>query len=248
MKIVSYDENLVQLTRFPQVFPMNCYLVRESDGFTLIDTAIAGSGKEILQAVSQLDMPITRIVLTHAHGDHAGSLDELHAALPGAEIIVPQRSVPFLKGNHTLHAGEPQTPVKGSWVVRQTQPNRTIIAGERVGSLEVIASPGHTPDHVSFFDTRNRALIAGDAFQTRAGIAVSGTLRPLFPFPALATWHKPSALASAKVLRGLDPSVLAVGHGAMLPHPLAAMDAAIAEAEKHFPTEKLVEQVQQHVV
>jgi glyoxylase-like metal-dependent hydrolase (beta-lactamase superfamily II) len=77
--------------------------------------------------------------------------------------------------------------------------------GDRVGSLEVIASPGHTPGHVAFFDVRDKALIAGDALQTRGGIAVSGDLRLLFPFVAMATWNKPVALTSAKTLRALTP-------------------------------------------
>ena len=79
-------------------------------------------------------------------------------------------------------------------------------------------------------DRRDGTLIAGDAFQTRAGVAVSGTIRPLFPFPAMATWDRPSALTSARLLRSLDPTRLAVGHGEVLEQPVAAMDRAIAVA------------------
>jgi glyoxylase-like metal-dependent hydrolase (beta-lactamase superfamily II) len=98
--------------------------------------------------------------------------------------------------------------------------------------LEVVPAPGHTPGHVAFLDTRDRSLIAGDAFQTQFGIAVSGTLKLMFPFPALATWHKPTALQTARALRALNPSRLAVGHGPTLDNPLAAMDAAILAAER----------------
>ncbi|HMN27900.1 MAG TPA: hypothetical protein PKE45_07055 [Caldilineaceae bacterium] len=59
---------------------------------------------------------------------------------------------------------------------------------------------------------------------------MSGTVQWLFPFPALATWHRPSALASARRLRSLAPTRLAVGHGDVLEEPLAAMDRAIAIA------------------
>jgi glyoxylase-like metal-dependent hydrolase (beta-lactamase superfamily II) len=107
--------------------------------------------------------------------------------------------------------------------------------------LEVIASPGHTPDHVSFLDVRDRTLIAGDAFQTRGGMAVSGVVRPLFPFPALATWHKPTALTSAQALRALNPTRLAVGHGRVLEEPLAMMDQAIAVARRAIPEQVTVE-------
>lgn len=243
MQTVSYGDSLVQLTRFPRLFPVNCYLVREADGFTLIDTAISGSAKQILAAAQKFDTPIVRIVLTHAHSDHAGSLDELHEALPQAEVIVSKRSVPLLAGNRDLEAGEPQAQLRGGWVICKTQANRTVEAGDRIGSLEVIASPGHSPDSIAFLDTRTRTLIAGDAFQTRGGIAVSGTVRPLFPFPAWATWHKPTALESARALRVLNPSCLAVGHGKLLENPLAAMDTAIEVAQRNLPAEQV-----QHVV
>jgi glyoxylase-like metal-dependent hydrolase (beta-lactamase superfamily II) len=87
---------------------------------------------------------------------------------------------------------------------------------------------------MAFLDTRNNALIAGDTFQTRGGIAVSGQIRPWFPFPAMATWNKQAALESARKLRGYHPSLLAVGHGRMLRQPGAAIDRAIAEAEQNL--------------
>ena len=77
-------------------------------------------------------------------------------------------------------------------------------------------------------------MIAGDALQTQGGIAVSGTIRWLFPLPALATWHKPTALKSARALRALNPTRLAVGHGKVLESPLAAMDQAIKAAERNL--------------
>jgi glyoxylase-like metal-dependent hydrolase (beta-lactamase superfamily II) len=221
------------------LFPVNCYLVREDDGFTLIDTGIAGSEKIILASTKPLGAPIVRIVLTHAHGDHAGSLDALHAALPDAEVIVAERSVPLLKGDLSLLPDEPVDKLRGQWIKVTTKPDRTVVAGDRIGSLEVVASPGHTPDSIAFLDTRDNTLIAGDAFQTRAGVAVSGVLRLLFPFPALATWHKPSALESARALYALKPSRLGIGHGVVLTDPLPAMAQAIVAAERAFGTKEM---------
>ena len=234
MRTTVYGDNFVQLTRFPVLFPVNCYLVRENDGFTLIDTGIAGSEKVILASAKPLGAPIVRIVLTHAHGDHAGSLDALHTALPNAEVIVAERSVPLLVGDLSLRSGEPVDKLRGQWIKVATKPDHTVVAGDRIGSLEVVASPGHTPDSIAFLDIRDNSLIAGDAFQTRAGVAVSGVLRPLFPFPALATWHKPSALESARALYALKPSCLGIGHGRVLTDPLPAMAEAISVAERTF--------------
>ena len=112
--------------------------------------------------------------------------------------------------------------------------DRLLEDGDRIGSLLAIATPGHTPGHMAFMDTRSGVLIAGDAYQLHGGLAVAGHLRPLFPFPALATWHRETALASAKRLAELEPSVLAVGHGRMLRQPAAAMRAATADAEQRL--------------
>ncbi len=98
----------------------------------------------------------------------------------------------------------------------------------------MVPAPGHTPGHVAFLDVRDRGLIAGDALQTRAGIAVSGVLRPLFPFPEMATWHKPSAVATAEALLELKPSRLAVGHGDLLEEPGPAVDRAVETARRAF--------------
>jgi glyoxylase-like metal-dependent hydrolase (beta-lactamase superfamily II) len=211
---------------------MNCYLVREDDGFTLIDTTMGGAAKAIMAAAQAQGAPIVRIALTHAHGDHVGSLDALHAALPAAEVSISVRDARFLAGDRTLDPADPQVKLRGSYQTCTTRPDRLLTPGDRVGSLEVVAAPGHTPGHVAFLDRRDGSLIAGDAFQTQGGIAVAGIARLLFPFVAMGTMHLPTALESARALRALNPSLLAVGHGAALRAPQAAMDKAIAAAER----------------
>jgi glyoxylase-like metal-dependent hydrolase (beta-lactamase superfamily II) len=232
MRITPHGQYLTQLTRFPVLFPVNCYLVRETDGLTLIDAGLPGSATAILAAARGLGLPIRRIILTHAHGDHIGSLDALRALLPDVEVMISARDGRFLAGDMRLDPDEPQEKLRGDYRTAQTQPDRLLVDGDQVGSLQVVSAPGHTPGLIALFDRRDGTLIAGDAFQTRAGVAVSGTVKWLFPFPAFATWHKPSALASARRLRGLEPTRLAVGHGEVVEQPLVALDQAIAEAIK----------------
>ncbi|MCC6612471.1 MAG: MBL fold metallo-hydrolase [Anaerolineae bacterium] len=231
MQVTTHGDYLVQLTRY---IAFNCFLVREADGFTLIDTNMSGSAKGILQAAQALNAPIRRIVITHAHVDHVGSLDALHALLPEAEVAISARDARFLKGDRSLDPDEPQVPLRGGYTECTTVPTRLLNGGDTVGSLEVIASPGHTPGHVAYFDRRDGTLIAGDAYSTQAGIVTGGSLRLLFPFHALATWHKPTTLHSAEVLRDLRPTRLAVGHGRTLEDPVPAMNRAIAEAKRHL--------------
>ena len=54
----------------------------------------------------------------------------------------------------------------GSWPKLTTTPDVRLQPGERVGSLEVVPAPGHTPGHSAFLDTRDRSLIGGDTFTT----------------------------------------------------------------------------------
>jgi glyoxylase-like metal-dependent hydrolase (beta-lactamase superfamily II) len=229
MKIRQFGENLWQLTR---LVAFNSYLVREDDGLTVVDTNLEKAADDILQTAQDIGLPITRVTLTHAHGDHVGSLDQLCAQLPDAEVAFTERTAQFLQGDVTLRPGEPQTEIRGGFVQRTTQPTRLLQPGDMVGSLRVVAAPGHSPDHIAFFDERDGTLIAGDAFQTQGGVAVAGMRRLLFPFPAMATWHLPTALKSAKALRQLNPQRLAVGHGRVLDSPLQLMDKAIAAAGK----------------
>lgn len=224
--------NLFKLTRLGA---FNSFVVQDTDGLTIIDTNLPGSANEIVAATREIGEPVQRIVITHAHGDHASSLDDLSAALPDADIIVSQREAALLAGDMHLRAGEPDAVLRGGYVTATTTPTITIQDGDMVGSLQVIASPGHTPGHISLLDTRDNSLIVGDAYVTQFGTVVAGKMNLLFPFPAMATWHKPTALESARKLLALQPSRLATGHGPVLDNPIAKMQAAVDAAAKSFP-------------
>jgi glyoxylase-like metal-dependent hydrolase (beta-lactamase superfamily II) len=216
------------IQRVSQLGFVNAYLVREDDGLTLIDTMVTRTHKKILAAAGKLGAPIRRILLTHAHGDHIGSLDALAAALPDAEVLISSRDARLLAKDMSLDAGEPQDKLRGGYPGAKTRPTRTFEPGERIGSLEVHAAPGHTPGQVALLDTRDRTLYCADAFSTLGGVATTAKANWRFPLPAMATWHKPTALETARTLRALDPARIAPGHGKVVENPGAAMDRAIA--------------------
>src|SRR5258708_22303171 len=234
MRIKELGPHLTQITRWPLVFPMNCYVVQEEDGLTLVDSTIFSPADDVAALAKRLGKQLRRVTLTHAHGDHVGGVAGLRTMFPGVEVSISERDGRILAGDKSLLPTEPPTPVKGSFLKVDWKPDRLLKPGDRVGSLEVVASPGHTSGHVAFFDVRDKVLIAGDAFQTRGGIAVSGDLRLLFPFVAMATWNKPAALTSAQALRALNPSLLAAGPGAAPTNPATAIDQAIESAKPAF--------------
>ena len=218
------------IQRISRLGMINAYLVAEDDGLTLIDTCIPGSSKAILKAAAERGERIARIVLTHSHGDHIGSLDRLSSDLPDAEVSISRRESKLLRKDTELEPGEPESKLSGSYPGAKTVPGRLIEPGDRIGSLEVHAAPGHTPGQIALLDTRDGTLICGDAYSTLGGTATSAKPNPRFPLPGIATWNRPIALATAKALRALDPSRLAPGHGRIVDSPGTAMDAAIARA------------------
>ena len=228
MRITEHGSYLVQLTRFVT----NCYLVREDDGLTLVDCSWPGSATAILRAAETVGGPIRRIVITHAHHDHTGSVKPLRSRLPGAKLLVGARESRLLAGDLRTLPGEPDGRLRRSvYPARDVQPDTLLEIGERVGTLEVVDAKGHTPGQIGLLDTRDGTLICGDAYLTvgKPFVCTEPVLR--FPVPALlGLWHRPTAVASAHALRALEPARLATGHGRVVESPGPAMDEALARA------------------
>ena len=224
MRTTTVNDNLIQLNRLRFV---NAFLVREDDGFTLVDTTVGGGADDLVAAAQAAGGTIRRIALTHGHSDHVGSLDALKERLGDQiDVLMPELDA-------RIHAGEQVVEGKlaGSWPKTiKTVPDVRLQGGERIGSLEVIASPGHTPGHVCFLDSRDRTLIAGDVFTSIGRVAVTDHYYWRFPLATMGTWDRAKDLESARALTELEPATLVVGHGPVTSEPGPAMRRALDEA------------------
>jgi glyoxylase-like metal-dependent hydrolase (beta-lactamase superfamily II) len=208
---------------------VNVFAVRGASGWVLIDAGLNGSAGRIQRWAEQHfgGTPPDAIVLTHAHFDHIGAIDELVEAW-NVPIYAHHDELPYVTGQQLYPAPDPS--VGGGLMARMASayPRRPIDLGPRVAALPAdgtvpslpgwrcIHTPGHTAGHVSLFRAADRALIVGDAFCTtkQESFLAVATQRPeLHGPPAYFTTDWNAARASVQRLAALDPAFVAPGHG-----------------------------------
>lgn len=231
MRIRKYKK-IYQITFMRMLFPINCYLIEEDKNLTLIDIGLNLFCNPIINSSKKIGKPITNIILTHPHSDHIGGLDKLKERLPDALVSISKRDSLLMNGDFSLKENETYSKINGGFISVETKPNILLNEGDYISSLRAISSPGHTPGSMSFYHDELKILIAGDAFQVKGGLSVAGDKRLLFPFPALATWDKKTAIESAKKLNQLEINLLATGHADMIEYPKTSIENVIRRAEK----------------
>jgi glyoxylase-like metal-dependent hydrolase (beta-lactamase superfamily II) len=133
---------------------VSSYVVIRGSEAAIVDTGVGGSAQRIGEVVQEAGIgwdAVRNLIVTHHHGDHAGSVDALLGMATSA----------------TIWAGAPDIP-------RITSPREITPAedGAEIFGLRVIATPGHTLGHISVYDEPASTFISGDAINT-----VGGTLR-----------------------------------------------------------------------
>ena len=126
-----------------------------------IDPGSSKMRNALRRHLDQQPVKIHAVVATHHHEEHSGNLEWL-ASRAGAALLLAQKTherlgtlrVPRMR---RIVIGQPE-PITG--VVEHLGASIATAGGE----LKVIPTPGHSDDHVSYYDPRHKLLFAGDSF------------------------------------------------------------------------------------
>ncbi len=102
--------------------------------------------------------------------------------------------------------------------------DRTVNDGDRIdafGGLQVVATPGHSPGQIAFYQPERKILFTGDTMGN-----LLGKLR--LPF-AFATPDMDEARRSIRKVAALDVEIACFGHGVPLTHDTNAAIRAFAQ-------------------
>src|SRR5579883_2922450 len=132
MRTLSPAPNVWQLTRYGW---FSCHLMQDGDGLTLVDTGLPGSAAGIAKIAEDIRVPINRILITHGHNDHVGSLDRIRDRYPEAEVIASKRTARLMSGDKSLIPEDGGRPLRGGFSSCKTKPTRLIEDGERIGGF-----------------------------------------------------------------------------------------------------------------
>jgi glyoxylase-like metal-dependent hydrolase (beta-lactamase superfamily II) len=128
----------------------------------LIDSGPPCLAHELVKVLK--DLPVDQILLTHAHEDHMGGLHWLRQHYPNVKIYASPLAVALIQNPDGLHQHLYRRLLWGiPWAVEEVQPLPLHIETGQY-KFRVIETPGHSHDHVSFFETKHRWLFSGDAF------------------------------------------------------------------------------------
>lgn len=190
----------------------NAYLVSDQEGLILIDTGMPGNAQKIIDYVNSINRKpseITRIVLTHCHMDHVGSVQELKG-LTNAKVAIHREDAPFLAGEKSLPSPKGAVGVAfkafSPFVkTKPVQPDILLEEGDRVGGMTVVHTPGHTPGSIALYDPEKKLIFIGDTMRYQYG-KLTGP-------PEQFTPDMSEALRSIKKVSLMEFDVMLSGHG-----------------------------------
>jgi glyoxylase-like metal-dependent hydrolase (beta-lactamase superfamily II) len=141
-------------------FQQNCSIVHceKTNKGAIVDPG--GDLERVLEQVAHEKIEIEKILLTHAHIDHAGATKTLQQKL-GVPVVGPHREDEFLIQSLAM-----QGKMFGLGHAEPFTPDQWLDQGDEVSVGELLFQvrhcPGHTPGHVIFYNQEHKVAIVGD--------------------------------------------------------------------------------------
>lgn len=197
----------------------------EAGDHTTADTVLAG-----IRQLGFNTQDVAYIFCSHIHLDHSGAAGLLAPHMPQAQVVVQERGARHIADPSRLLAsyGEFGGDPSARSLVKPVPSNQiTAVKGGETFSLgkdktvQVIATPGHSPHSVSYFYNQHKSLFCGDA----VGVYL-GKEKILMPVAAPPGYDHDQALASLKTLAGMSIEALFFPHYAMATNVAEVMQLA----------------------
>ncbi|WP_318653421.1 MBL fold metallo-hydrolase [Paenibacillus rhizovicinus] len=179
-------------------------LLWDDQDVILVDTGLPGQVEVLRAAFQEAAIPwekLTKIIITHQDMDHIGGLPEIVQEFGDrVQVLAHEVAVPYLAGEVPLVKSKAlATPVKVDVVLQDGD------VLPFAGGLQVVFTPGHTPDHISLYHIPSKTLISGDALTADNGVLHS--FNPAF------TPDKETAIQSITKFQALELESAIVYHG-----------------------------------
>ena len=225
---VAVTESLWMLGTNP--YPL--YLIKGQGAGAIVEGGTGAMGPLVREQLEQLGIGpdfVKQLIITHAHPDHVMAVPLLTEMFPGVAILGSEVSAQALAAEKTmgffrqmddllteslLKAGtiDPRHRPASTGQGQPIAVSRVLRDGDRIAidgvTLEVLATPGHSPCSLSFFDPGRKVLLASDA----TGYYLPG---PDFWWPNYFADYG-QYMDSMRRLAGVGAEILCLSHNAVI--------------------------------
>jgi len=198
------DVNMLGMEKITSMFAV------KGEKTALIDGGTSSEAQEIIKSLKVFNLlPVDYIVISHSHWDHHQAIPVLLEEMSSKKVklLAHPKAIPLLedpsKVGYDFGTGS-LLPIKG---VKPIKEEDVIDLGGI--ELEVVDTPGHTPDSISLLDSKNRNIFVSDAVadKTNDTTCVPAIMPPSFdPHTYVSTLEK---------LKKYDFESMCLGHYGM---------------------------------